>query len=230
MSSVSKPVADGEGLADAAARLGADRDVLQVRVGRAEPAGGRDGLGVRGVDAAVGRDGLLQSLDRLPQPGDVAVGQQVLEERVLGLREQPLQRLGVGGVAGLGALGLRHAELVEQHDLQLLGRAEVHLPADDVVRLLRGAEHPLGELGVERVEVVAVDGDAGGLHAEQDVDQRELDVAQQRQRRLRSSSDSRTPQSSSAALARWTATSAPPSSSKDSWPESSPADTSSRCR
>ena len=104
---------------------------------------------------------------------------------MLGLGEQGLERIGVGGVAGLRALGLRHVELLEEHDLQLLRRAEVHLLADDVVRLLRGSEHPFGELGVERVEVVGVDGDAVGLHAEQDVDERQLDVAQQRQRRLR---------------------------------------------
>ena len=68
------------------------------------------------------------------QLGHVAVAQQVLQQRVLGLRVQPVQRVGVGGVAGLDPLGLRQAQLVEQDLLQLLGRAEVELPADHRVR------------------------------------------------------------------------------------------------
>ena len=98
---------------------------------RRQPAGRGDGLVERGVDAAVVGDRLQQPVDGRPQLGHVAVPQQVLEQRVLGLRVQPLQRVGVGGVAGLDPLGLRQAELVEQDLLQLLGRAEVELAADD---------------------------------------------------------------------------------------------------
>jgi len=49
------------------------------------------------------------------------VPQQVGEERVPGLLVQADQRVGVGGVPGLGPFGLGHAQLVEQHHLQLLG-------------------------------------------------------------------------------------------------------------
>jgi hypothetical protein len=70
-----------------------------------------------GVDAAVVRHRLEQALDRLPQPRGVAVAQQVQQERVLGLRVEVGQRVGVGRVAGLRPLGLRHPELVEQHHL-----------------------------------------------------------------------------------------------------------------
>ena len=83
------------------------------------------------------------------------------EERVPGLLEQRLQRVGVGGVAGLGALGLGHAQLVEQHHLQLLGRAEVDLLADHRVGVLRGLLDLRGELGLQRGQRVVVDGDAG---------------------------------------------------------------------
>ena len=62
-------------------------------------------------------DRVQQPVDGDLEPGDVAVRQQMLQERVAGLVEQRLQRIGVGGVAGLGALGLRHLQLVEQHDL-----------------------------------------------------------------------------------------------------------------
>ncbi len=44
---------------------------------------------------------------------------------------------GVGRVAGLRRAGLRHAELVEEHLLQLLRRTEVDLAADLAVGLLR---------------------------------------------------------------------------------------------
>ena len=85
---------------------------------------------IGGVDAAVVADRLAQPLDGRLEPGDVPVPQQVGEERVPGLLVQADQRVGVGGVPGLGALGLGHVQLVEQHHLQLLGRAEVDLPAD----------------------------------------------------------------------------------------------------
>ena len=78
-------VADDERLADPAALLGADRDVLQVGVGGGQPPGRRDGLDVGRVDPAVVGDRLEQPLDGDPQPGGVAVAQQRLEERVLGL-------------------------------------------------------------------------------------------------------------------------------------------------
>ena len=115
------PVTHTERVADTAAGLGADRDVLQVRVGRRQSAGGGDGLVERGVDAAVGGSRLQQSIDGDLQSGDVAMGQQMLEERMCGLVEQRLQGVGIGGVASLGLLGLRHLQLVEQHHLQLFG-------------------------------------------------------------------------------------------------------------
>ena len=86
------------------------------------------------------------------------------QERVLGLLEELLQRVGVGGVAGLGALGLGHVELVEEHHLQLLGRAEVDLLADDVVGVVGGAPHLVAELRLQALEVVGVDRDAHLLH------------------------------------------------------------------
>ena len=72
-----------------------------------------------------------QRVDDALEPGDVAVAQQVLEHRVVGLGVAGRQRVGVGGVAGLDPLGLGQPELVEQDLLQLLGRAEVELAADD---------------------------------------------------------------------------------------------------
>ncbi len=96
-----------------------------------------------------------------------------------GLLEQGLQRVGVRGVAGLRALGLGHAQLVEQHDLQLLGRPEVDLLADDAVRVLRRLLDLRGELGLERGEGVVVDGDAGGLQVGEHEQQRQLQLGEQ---------------------------------------------------
>ena len=124
-------LADDERLADLAALRGAHRDVLQVGVRAGEPAGRGDRLVEGGVDPAVVVDHRDQRVDDGLEPGDVAVPQQVPEQRVVGLLVQPRQRVGVGGVAGLDLLGLRQAELLEQHRLQLLGRAEVELVADE---------------------------------------------------------------------------------------------------
>ena len=86
-----------EGLADAAALLGADRDVLQVRVDRGEPAGGGAGDLVGGVDAAgLGVDRVLQR---------VGVGRLQLREhppvedarrQVVALGGELLQHVGAG--------------------------------------------------------------------------------------------------------------------------------------
>ena len=86
----------------------------------------------RRVDAAAGVGQRDQPVDGLAQLRAVAPGQQLLEQRVRGLREQLLQRLGVGGVAGLDLLGLGQVALAEQDLLQLLRRAEVERPADEL--------------------------------------------------------------------------------------------------
>ena len=142
-------LADDERLPDPAALGGADRDVLQVRVGRGEPAGGGDRLLERRVDAAAVVDHRQQPVDDRAQPGDVAVAEQVLHERVPGLLQQPGQRVGVRGVAGLVLLRLGQAELVEDHRLQLLRRAEVHLAADDGVALGGRGGDAVGELPLQ---------------------------------------------------------------------------------
>ena len=147
---------------------------------RRQPAGGGHGLVERGVDAAVVGDRLLQPLHRHQQLGHVPVPQQVLQQRVPGLREQPLQRVGVRGVPGLDLLGLGQPELVEQDPLQLLGRAEVELPPHHRVRRLGGGLHLAGEVGLEVGQVVGIDGDADVLEVGQHAHQRQLDVAQQR--------------------------------------------------
>jgi hypothetical protein len=98
---------------------------------------------------------------------------------VPGLLEQGLQRVRVGGVAGFGALGLGHPQLVEEHDLQLLGRAEVDLLADDAVRVLRRLLDLGAELGLQRGEGLVVHRDARGLEVGEHALQRQLQLGEQ---------------------------------------------------
>ena len=172
-------VADDERAADLAALGRADRDVLQVGVLARQPAGRRDGLVERRVHPAAVVDHRDQRVDDGLEPRHVAVPQQLLEQRVLALLGQPLQRIGVGRVAGLDPLRLRQPQLVEEHLLQLLRRAQVELVADGVVRRLRNALDLAAEPRLEGSEVVDVGGDAGDLHRGEHVDERQLHVAQQ---------------------------------------------------
>ena len=135
-----------------------------------------------GVDPAVLARHRDQRVHDRHQLGHVAVTQQVLQDRMLGLREQAGERLGVGGVAGLDPLGLGQAELVEQQFLQLLGRAQVELVPGDRVRGLLGRLGLAVQHGRHGREVLGVGGDPGALHLGQHVDQRQLELPQQRHR------------------------------------------------
>ncbi len=172
-------LADDEGPADHPALLGADRDVLQVRVLRGEPAGGGDHLVEGGVDPPGRGDRLEQALDGGAQLGLVAVAQQDHRQLVVGLGGEPGERVGVGGVPGLDLLGLGQRQLAEEDLLELLGRAEVELVAGGGVRLLDHALDLGGELRLQAGEPVAVGGDAGALHPGEQGGDRQLHVAQQ---------------------------------------------------
>ena len=114
--------------AERAAHLGAHRDVVQVGLVGRQPAGAGHGLVERGVDAPVGGHLGQQPLAvGRAQLLDLAVAQQVLDDRVLA--RQLLERRGVGGVAGLGLLLRRQAELVEQDRAQLRRGVDVELVA-----------------------------------------------------------------------------------------------------
>ncbi len=136
------------------------------------------------MDAAVVADRLEQAVDRRLELGHVAVAQQVHQQRVLGLRVEPLQRVGVGGVAGLDALGLGQGQLVEQDLLQLLGRAEVELAPDHPVGRLRRRLDLGREVRLQLGQVGRVGGDAGPLHLREHLEQGQLDVVEQPGRKV----------------------------------------------
>ena len=112
----------------------------------------------------------------------LAVGEQVLDDRVLA--GQLLEAGGVGGEPGLRLLLRGEAELVEEHLAQLERGVHVELVPgrlDD-----RGAVAlDVGDQPVaEALQLVAVDGDAGVLHAGEHADERHLDVVVERAQAL----------------------------------------------
>ncbi len=172
-------LAHGERLADLATHLRADGDVLEVGVRRGQAPGRGHGLLEGRVDSPVVRHGLQQGLHGLTQLGDVAVLQQVAQERVFCLLKQVLERGRIGCVPGLDLLGLGHVQLVEQDLLELLGRAQVDLTADRLVgRSGCGSAH-LCELGFERTQVFDVHCNAVVLHTHQSVRERKFKFLEQ---------------------------------------------------
>ena len=146
-----------EGPPEEPALVGAHRDVVQVGLVGRQPAGARDGLVEGGVDATVGPDLAQEPLAvGRPELLDLPVGEERVDQ--LGpLVAQALERRGVGGEAGLGALLRRQPALVEQDLAQLRRRVEVERPARDQVHLLLQPLAVLGEPLVELAQLVDVD-------------------------------------------------------------------------
>src|SRR5204862_5186117 len=169
--------AGNECAADAAAERRADRDVLQVRRTAREPSGRGDGLLKRRVDAArlgidepaepfrVGRAELL----------DLAVLEDLLDHRVRAA--ELFEDGGVGREAGARPPAARELQLLEQERLELLRRVQAELVADHGERFLLDARDLARELLAEVAQVREVDGDPGLFHLDEDVDEREFDVA-----------------------------------------------------
>ena len=167
-----------EAAADLAAGLGADRDVLEVRVDRGEPAGGGVDLQERRVQAAVVADPVgervevgLDELGELPEALDLGDDRVLVADR--------LQDAGVGGEAGLAAALARQAELLEQDLAELLGRADHELLAGVLPDLALELVGVGADAGGDRLELGGVELDALLLGLAQDVDERELDVGQE---------------------------------------------------
>ena len=166
-----------EGLPDAAPFGRTDRNILQVRVGRRQSSGRRDGLVIRGMHAARRLGNLQRQLVRIgaPELADAAVvdyhPRQVVvarefDEHVLGRRRLAFRRFAND----------RQLQLVEQDFLQLLRGAEVERSASEIVRLLFERLHFLREFLALLGEHVPVEQHARFLHPEQHRDQRLLDV------------------------------------------------------
>ena len=121
---------------------------MQVGVGGGQPAGGGDGHGEAGVDAAgVGVDLFDQSVGIGGfQLGELAPFQD-FGRQVVALVGEALQHGGVGAPgAGLHAFAAGEAHAVEQDFPELLGGAEIEGPPGEGVDLGFHHRHALGEV------------------------------------------------------------------------------------
>ena len=164
-----------EALPELAPFLGPHRDVVQVGLVAAEPAGAGHRLVERGVDATVRGDlGEQRFAVRAAQLLDLAVLQQRLDE-LRPLVAQLLERGSVGGEARLGLLRRGEAALGVQDLAQLNRRVDVERAADD---LLQHTAEPV-DLGrqtiAELLQRATIDGDADVFHLRQHPHQRVLD-------------------------------------------------------
>ena len=146
-----------------AARLGADGDILHIRLGAADAAGTGIGLAEHRTDAAVGADGVLEALHIGGGKLFIfAVLQYFADDGVIG--DQLLQHLGIGGIAAFGLFLCGELQLAEQHVAQLLGGIDVELPAGKGVDLLLQCGGQPVQIDPEFRKALAVDPKAGQLH------------------------------------------------------------------
>ena len=178
------PGAGHEGGAHLRAELGAHGDVLQVGALGREPPGGGDGLVVVGVDALGGpADQRRERFDvGRAQLGQFAPLEDVIDNRVaLG---EPLELLRVGREALRGLARLGQSEFLEEHDAELLGRGDAEFVPGVFVDLGGEALDFVIQAGVQLFELGGVERDAGELHLDQHIDQRQFEVAVERGERF----------------------------------------------
>ncbi len=166
-----------EGMADLPADLGADRDILQIGIGRGQAAGLGAGQRVAGMNpAGVAVNLLLQrvGIGRF-ELGKLAPFQhQPANGRAF--RLELLQHGDVGGVgAALALLSPFEAHFIEQHDAQLLRGSDGEGMAGEFVDFGFKAGDRLGEAARQAGQGFAVDLDALPLHAGHHRDQRPVD-------------------------------------------------------
>ena len=176
-----------EGLANAPALGGADRDVLQVRVAGGQPAGGGHRLVVAGVDAPGARVDLLRQLVGV---GALELAQGAVLHDHLGQRVILLGQFGQhafrGGRLAAGGLGdYRAAELVIEDRAELLGRAEVELLAGNIEGLAFQLHQLVAQLDALLAEQLRIDQRTVALDARQHRHQRHLDLGQHLEQRWR---------------------------------------------
>ena len=178
------PLPSDKGRSENSPPLGADGNVVQVRLIRREAAGSGHGLLERGADPVSLADLGEQTLAvGRPQLLDFAVLEEVLDDRMLSAHL--FERLGVGRIAGFRLLLWGEPEFVEQHFAQLLGGVDV-----EVVPGMLDHGGPLGlRLGDEfipnRLQHVRIDTDASILHLREHPHERHLEFVVEGEQPLR---------------------------------------------
>ncbi|MCY1350547.1 hypothetical protein D9M69_367830 [compost metagenome] len=169
-----------EGLADAPALGGADRDVLQVRVGGRQAPGGRHRLVIGGVDAPGTRVDLLRQAVGV---GALELAQGAVLHDHLGQLEVLLGEVGEhvlrGGRLAGGGLGQnRQAQLLVEDGAELLGRAEVEFLPGQVIGLALQFHHLRAQFQALLAQQLGVDIGAIALDARQHRHQGHFDLTQ----------------------------------------------------
>ena len=166
-----------EGIADLAADLAADRDILQIGIGRRQPPGLRADEAVAGMDAPGLRiDLLLQrvGIGRL-EFGELPPFEDHARDRHA-VAFEALELVLVGRpVARLALAPALEAELVEQYLTELLGTADGE--GLSCLGMDRGfhPRHFLREFARQARQIIAVDHDARALHRLDDAGKRSVD-------------------------------------------------------
>ncbi len=169
-----------ERAADRAAELRADRDRLEVRVGRREAARRRHRLVEGRVQPAVVADERRQRPEvRVEQLRVLAPLFDHRHDRDASVAQAP-QHARVGRVARLALATGLEPERLEQDPGDLLGRPEQERLAGQLLRARLELLDLVGEAGRDLAHPVRVDLDARVLHRPQDERERQLDVAIQR--------------------------------------------------
>ena len=166
-----------ERIADLAAEFGADRDVLQVGIGRTQPPGLRADQAVAGVDAPrrwidrrLQRLGICRFELRQLTPFEHLAG------HLRSLRGEPLEDPDVGRIlAALAFAPALVAQLVEQDIAKLLGAADGERLACQRVDLGLQPGDGVGELGREPGQPCGIDLDPVALHLRDHRHQRAID-------------------------------------------------------
>src|SRR6185437_2773439 len=171
------PFASDEGVADLAADLGADRDVLQVRVVRRQPPSLRSGQAEAGVDpSGLGIDLLLKRVG----VGALELAQLAPfedEGRAFdAFRGKPLELVDVGRIlAALALAPALEAQAAVQHFAELLRASDRERTARRLVHALLEPGDLLAELAAQPGEILPVDLDPAPLHPADHRDQRLVD-------------------------------------------------------
>ena len=177
------PGGGAEGGTDAPAFLVADRNILQIRVDRGQPAGrGRGHREARMHPPGAGIDLLHQrigvggfELGELP-PFQHAGGDIV---PVIG---KALQHLGIGAEgAGLHPPPARQLQCFEQNLAKLLGARDIEVAPRETVNILFHHRHPGGEFDGNAGQFLGIDQHPGLLHVEQDRAEAPIDLFIERQ-------------------------------------------------
>src|ERR1044071_3556900 len=87
-------------------------------------------------------------------------------------------------ITGLDLARLRQAELFEENALELRNGVDVELLSGEILNRRFQARHFLAEVGIELIEIFAIDENAGMLHARKHGDQWEFQLRSQIPRAL----------------------------------------------